>query len=341
MRIAFRKITTETLIIHAIFSMAVVMLVFTGIYYYYRLILNQSFLTAFTCFFLLACVYTGRWLCQAFYLRNRPFHFGMYTVLSLMAIIIIWPLFAKKIFHTPGDVIEFSVTTVPFFIISLVMGIFIKLTRASVQRQIQEARISAEQKQSELNLLQSQLSPHFLFNTLNNMYGISITQHERVPALLLKLSDLLRYSVYDTKNSFVPLKEELEYIYNYIGFEKLRISDRLILQTDIETITDPNITITPMVLIVFIENAFKHAKNTLNQKIYVGIGLKIVDSHILFTVKNSYSHAKQEASTIHTSSGLGVANTIRRLNLLYEGDYELNQLVKDNLYIVELRLKIK
>jgi len=341
MRIAFRKITSEALIIHAIFSMAVVMLVYTGLYYYYRGIFNQTFLTAFACLLFLACAYTGRWLCQTFYLRHKPFHFSLYTVLSMMAIVIIWPLFAKRVFYSPGDIIEFTVTTVPFFIISLVMGIFIKLTRASVQRQIQEARISAEQKQSELNLLQSQLSPHFLFNTLNNMYGISITQHERVPALLLKLSDLLRYSVYDTKKPFVSVKEELEYIYNYISFEKLRISDRLVLQTDIETITDPNITITPMVLIVFIENAFKHAKNTLNQKIYVGIGLKIAGSDILFTVKNSYSHAKQEANTIHTSSGLGVANTIRRLNLLYEGDYELNQFVKDNLYIVELRLKIK
>ena len=280
MRIAFQKLTSEALILHAIFSMAVVMLVMSGLYYYYRAIFNQTFLTTFACLLVLACAYTGRWLCQAFYLRQKPFHFSLYTILSLMAIIIIWPLFAKKIFYTPGDIIEFSVTTLPFFIISLIMGVFIKLIRASVQRQIQEARISAEQKQSELNLLQSQLSPHFLFNTLNNMYGISITQHERVPALLLKLSDLLRYSVYDTKKPFVSLKEELEYIYNYISFEKLRISDRLILQTDIEAITSPDITITPMVLIVFIENAFKHAKNTLNQKIYVGIGLKIVDSYI-------------------------------------------------------------
>jgi len=341
MQIAFRKITSEALIIHTVFSIGVVMLVFTGIHYYYWHIGQNAFLTTFTCLFFLACAYTGRWLCQAFYLRHKFSHFAMYTVLSLMAIIIIWPLFAKKIFNTPGEIIEFSVSTVPFFIISLIMGIFIKLIRGSVQRQIQEARISAEQKQSELNLLQSQLSPHFLFNTLNNMYGISITQHERVPALLLKLSDLLRYSVYDTKKAFVPLKEELEYIYNYISFEKLRISDRLVLQTDIEGITNPEIAITPMVLIVFIENAFKHAKNTLNQKIYIGIGLRIVDNFILFTVKNSYSHAKQEESTIHTSSGLGVANTIRRLNLLYEGDYELNQFVKENLYIVELRLKIK
>lgn len=341
MRIATGKIRSEALILHAIFSMAVVMLVMSGMYYYYRFLYYQTSLMIFTCFLFLACAYMGRWLCARFYLRQKPFHFSMYTVLTLMAIIIIWPLFAKKVFHTPGDVIEFSVTTLPFFIISLVMGIFIKLIRASVQRQLQEARITAEQKQSELNLLQSQLSPHFLFNTLNNMYGISITQHERIPPLLLKLSDLLRYTVYDTKKTFVPLQEELQYIYNYIDFEKLRISDRLVLQTDIASITDPGIAIAPMVLIVFIENAFKHSRNTLDQKVYIDISLHITGNYMVFSVKNSYSEIKHENSLVHTSSGLGIANTVRRLNLLYEGDYELHQFTKDHVYIVQLRLKIK
>ncbi|OQP61152.1 hypothetical protein A3860_05385 [Niastella vici] len=340
MRVASKKIVSEALLLHALFSMAVVMLVLSGIYYYYRFISFRTGLSTFACLLLLGCIYMGRWLCKNFYLRHRPFHFSLYSVLTLMAIIIIWPLFAKKIFHSPGDIIEFSVTTLPFFIIGFIMGIFIKLIRASIKRQIQGAQLTAEQKQSELNLLQSQLSPHFLFNTLNNLYGISITRHEQVPPLLLKLSDLLRYSVYDTKKPFVPLTEELEYIQNYLSFEKLRISDRLVLQTDIEIINNPNITIAPMVLIVFIENAFKHARNTLDQKIYIHISLKITGYFIVFSVENSYSEVKQQNRILQAASGLGLANTIRRLKLLYEEDYELEQFVKDNWYIVQLRLKI-
>jgi sensor histidine kinase YesM len=341
MRVESRKIVSEALVIHAIFSMAVIMLVITGIYYYYHFIMAKIGLTTFACLFFLACIYTGRALCVQFYLRNKPFHFSLYMVLSLMAIIIIWPLVAKKIFDSPGDIIEFSVTTLPFLIIGLVMGIFIKLIRASIQKQIQVARIATEQKQSELNLLQSQLSPHFLFNTLNNIYGISISQHERVPALLLKLSDLLRYSVYDTKKQFVPITEELEYIHNYISFEKLRLSDRLVLQTKIETINDPRITIAPMVLIVFIENAFKHARNTLDEKIYIDIDLNVTGNFIVFSVRNSYSELRHENSISQSSSGLGLPNTIRRLNLLYEENYKLDQFITDNMYIVQLRLKIK
>ncbi len=115
----------------------------------------------------------------------------------------------------------------PLFLLSLATGMFIKLVRERVNQQLHEAQVSAINSQSELQLLQAQLSPHFLFNTLNNMYGISISQHEKIPALLLKLSELLRYSVYESKERYVPLKEEFSYIHNYIEFEKLRLADRL------------------------------------------------------------------------------------------------------------------
>ena len=108
-----------------------------------------------------------------------------------------------------------------------------------MQKELQEARAKAQQKESEFNLLQSQLSPHFLFNVLNNLYGISIEEHQRIPGLLLKLSNLLRYSVYGFKKQFVMLTEEVDYIKNYIEFEQIRISDRLVLTTDMELPIDP------------------------------------------------------------------------------------------------------
>lgn len=336
-----QKIISESLFLHLVFCLAVVALVITGINYYYGFMLEQAGLTTFTCLFFLATIYTGRWLCEKWYLRHKPFHFSLYTVLSLMIMIIIWPLFAKKVFHTPGEIREFSATTLPFFIIGLVMGILIKLTRASIQKQIQDAQIKAAQKETELNLLQSQLSPHFLFNTLNNLYGISISQHERVPALLLQLSDLLRYSVYDTKQAFVSLKEEQQYINNYISFEKIRMSDRLVLHTDIEPVYSGTIKIAPMVLIIFVENAFKHASNSLDQKIYIDISLTVSGSYILFSVKNSHTEGIRANSLLPKSAGLGIANTVKRLNLLYEDDYELERNSENNLYIVKLRLKIK
>jgi LytS/YehU family sensor histidine kinase len=226
-------------------------------------------------------------------------------------------------------------------LISLSLGALIKIVHAISENQLKEAKTMAAHSKSELHLLQSQLSPHFLFNTLNNMYGLSITDHEKIPALLLKLSELLRYSVYDATEIYVPLKDEVAYINNYIEFEKIRIGNRLVLTTEIEEVIVPEIKIAPMLLIVFIENAFKHSKNTIDEKIYIDIKLKTWGNSILFSVKNSYGSEESEKSTINKSSGFGLDNVSKRLNLLYTGEHELNIKKDNSFYNVILQLKMK
>ena len=138
----------------------------------------------------------------------------------------------------------------------------------------------------------------------------------------------------------MPLLEELEYIHNYIDFEKIRIGERLSLRMDFERITDPGITIAPMVLIVFIENAFKHAKDTLDQKIYIAITLGVDGNDIVFSIENSCKNRTDESSIMQERSGVGLVNTIKRLNLLYGNRYELKQLREDCIYKLQLRLQI-
>lgn len=230
---------------------------------------------------------------------------------------------------------------VPFALISLLSGILIKVIHAVTQNQLKEAQTVATHSKTELHLLQSQLSPHFLFNTLNNLYGISIANHQKIPDLLLKLSELLRYSVYEATEIYVPLKDELNYIHNYIEFEKIRVGDRLVLSTDIEEITDLNIKIAPMLLIVFIENAFKHSKNTVEDKIYIDIKLKTWGNSILFAVQNSYEKQEKKDNTLDKNSGLGLANVNKRLALLYPDAYLLNLQVDEQQYTATLQLKMK
>jgi sensor histidine kinase YesM len=229
----------------------------------------------------------------------------------------------------------------PFILMASAIGAFVNLFRRMAQEQLRQANITVEQSRSELYMLQSQMSPHFLFNTLNNLYGLSITQHQQIPPLLLKLSDLLRYSVYEAKELFVPLKEELAYIHNYIDFEKIRIGDRLSLTTSIESITDDEIKIAPMLLIVFIENAFKHAKNTIDEKIFITIELKRWSDHVLFAIKNSHSGKAETQQAIKTKGGLGLENVRKRLQLLYPGGYDLKINDQDGWYTVQLQLKVK
>ncbi|MBZ0097726.1 MAG: histidine kinase, partial [Taibaiella sp.] len=212
----------------------------------------------------------------------------------------------------------------------------IKTVRSLAEQELLEAKNSAAHSESELRLLQSQLSPHFLFNTLNNLYGLSLTQHEKIPPLLLKLSDLLRYSVYDTNEAFVSLKDELGYINNYIEFEKIRLGERLVLKMDIDMPAGDNTKIAPMLLIVFIENAFKHSKNTYDKKVFVDISLKTWNDLVLFAVKNSYG---KEEKTFNKNSGFGLDNVRKRLELIYPGTHKLDIKDTSGSYSVMLHLK--
>lgn len=258
-------------------------------------------------------------------------------ILICIAVVFFVAQFTTKLDRFFLSMLFFSV---PFFILSLAIGILVKLVRISVHRQLYEAKAEAQHSQSELHLLQSQLSPHFLFNTLNNLYGLSITEHEKIPPLLLKLSELLRYSVYEAKELFVPLKEELNYINNYIEFENIRIGERLILNTDIEDLKNSEIKIAPMLLIVFVENAFKHSKNTVQHQILIEISLKIWGSYILFAVKNSQTQSK-EKSTFDKNSGFGLANVKKRLELLYPNEHILEIENTEEFYSLRLQLKMK
>jgi len=329
---------------HILFCLAVLALFSLGVYLFYmagfRFESTSLIILNFGMFLLY--VYTGRWLCSKWYLKNQLIRFLVYALVISLGIAFFDFLLIKYVFdHPHAGFIELLYGSMPFYLVGLVIGVLLKLLSFSIQREMREAQIKAGQKESEFDLLQSQLSPHFLFNVLNNLYGISIDDHQKIPPLLLKLSNLLRYSVYGAKKQLVPLNEELEYIKNYIEFERIRISDRLRLTTEIEQISNPQIKIAPLVLIVFVENAFKHAKNTLTQEIEINISLKITGNFIRFAISNSCRVEKDDAIMLDEDSGLGLENTIKRLGLLYGDDYKLEQYMERDQYHVDLLLKIK
>jgi hypothetical protein len=343
MKFIWKLITSSKVILHALFNFVVLILLLSGLYFLrvsgFRFETGPALVN---CLFFLLCIYTGRWLCKFFYLRKRFFEFVLASAAAFIMLSLLEFLLVKFAFHHPfAGFLELLHGDMPFFLAGAVLGMFLALISASMRKEVLDAQIKAEQKESELNLLQSQLSPHFLFNVLNNLYGISITEPDRIPKLLLKLSGLLRYSVYGGKKMFVPLKEEIDYILGYIEFEQIRMSDRLNLATDIIEISDPTIVIAPQVLIVFLENAFKHAKNTLQRDIDIDISLKINDNFICLQVSNTYEVDASSHDQDTESSGLGLVNTIKRLDLLYGNDYTLEQTAENGLYHVELNLQWK
>jgi sensor histidine kinase YesM len=275
------------------------------------------------------------WLKEIEHLQNKLF---VILILSILIIFIGIGILVNKII-VKTEFMEFSFTVMLLFLLSGCIGALISLVRNRVKGRIQKARTELAHSKSELQLLQSQLSPHFLFNTLNNVYGLSLTNHEKVPTLLLKLSELLRYSVYDAKEIFVSLQHELDYLNNYIDFERIRLGDRLDLRLNFEGVTDHAFQVPPMLLIVFIENAFKHSRDTKGEKIIIDIALRNTPDEIVFSITNSCFRSDHSPELKEKHSGFGLDSVRKRLNLLYENRHELTIRESMNDYSVNLRLK--
>lgn len=289
------------------------------------------------CFF--AAIFVGRYLGNVWTIRWRRSPMSMIVSLSIFVVACVSWIFIHASFPLKDRAaINFLLFVLPFIVCGMATGMMVKLIRSITQKQLEEARKAAAQSKGELQLLQSQLSPHFLFNTLNNLYGLSITQHEKIPPLLLRLSELLRYSVYEAGEPYVPLKMELDYINNYIEFEKIRMGDRLVLTTEIQNLSTSDILIPPMLLIVFVENAFKHAGNTSAKKLFIDIKLAVEGKIIAFRVTNSYSREQVTRKLRGKNSGMGLANVFKRLELLYPSEHILDIREENDIYKVTLQI---
>jgi two-component system LytT family sensor kinase len=291
------------------------------------------------CLYFLGTTYVGRWCCKKYLLKNK---IPLFSIALILMIIILAVLISLYI-YLMGLQKQWEALTlgIPLVTLFLALGVFLASSRETLRRQMKDAEISDQQKRSELELLRSQLSPHFLFNTLNNLYGLSISKPDKIPALLVKLSELLRYSVYDTRQRFVSLHDELAYIWNYIELEKIRIEDRLQLHVNIEQSSESPINICPMILIVFVENAFKHSKNSYDEKLEIAMRLYVDEQFIHFSITNSCGQENSTNLSLDENSGVGLTNTIRRLELLYPNEHKLEHYREENRYHVHLQLKKK
>lgn len=203
------------------------------------------------------------------------------------------------------------------------------------QRELSHA-LRQEKVQTELRFLKNQVQPHFLFNTLNNLYGMVLSKDKHSADAIVMLSDMLSYMLYESDESVVPLQKELTHLENYIKLERLRYNRKLSLNYDFPEAPE-DYYIAPHLLIPFVENAFKHgpAKEEGRSQIDIQIGLS--GKKLNMVVKNTYNDSEMDQSI---QSGIGLANVKKRLELLYPSQYELN-IKKEALFEIELILDLK
>ncbi|WP_108424593.1 sensor histidine kinase [Flagellimonas amoyensis] len=202
------------------------------------------------------------------------------------------------------------------------------------------AKLEKEQLETELRLLRAQISPHFFFNTLNNIYALSLEKSDKTPDTIIKLSDLMRYVLYETRDKDQSLKKELVFIQNYLDLEKIRYNENLDLK--FEVTGDPKgKKIAPLLLVQFIENAFKHGANKSIGKVKIDIGATIEEKFLYFRISNT-KPKHQEPPSKKQSGGIGLSNVEKRLKLRYgEDEYRLDIFDEPDEYIVNLKLKLR
>ncbi len=200
--------------------------------------------------------------------------------------------------------------------------------------------LQKEKANTELKFLKAQTNPHFLFNTLNNLYSLTLEQSEKAPEVVLKLSSMLDYMLYQCKDPVVPLKNEIALIQDYIDLESLRYGNKLTLDFTYD-LHDSNVRIAPLILISFIENAFKHgASNNLKNSI---IQIELVTNHdqLCFKVFNTLPDTIHNEIENKSHSGIGFSNSKRQLELNYKNNYDLKSIKTDHDFQVLLTINLK
>ncbi len=219
------------------------------------------------------------------------------------------------------------------FLYILVVGLSVAIRMTGNWYQMESARRELEKNrvEAELQNLKSQLNPHFLFNTLNNIYSLIAFSPEDAQKAVHDLSRLLRYVLYDSCQSRVPLEKELDFIRNYVELMRIRLPRYAELKTDIRNPEHP-VEIAPLLFISLIENAFKHGISP-NQPSFIHIYIGEEDGRVICRIENSY-FPKDEHD--HSGSGIGLVNLRKRLALLYPGTSPLVSEQRGNIYFSEL-----
>ena len=233
----------------------------------------------------------------------------------------------------PGRPVYFTVIN---FLLVFGLSTALRLTRDRVEFERERKERETENLKSELSLLRSQVSPHFMFNVLNNLASLARKKSDQLEPVIIQLSHLMRYMLYDSGEKKVSLAKEIEYLESYIDLQKLRFGNDVTVAFETD-ITKGDMPIEPMLLIPFVENAFKHGIGIIMDPV-ISIQLVTDETTLHFTVKNKFSSSPE---TKDPSSGIGVQNVSRRLDLLYKDMHDLKIHSSGEWFIVELKLILR
>ncbi|MCK5147544.1 histidine kinase [bacterium] len=268
------------------------------------------------------------------YFENRKYlHYGISVIIILGISEPLTQMIHRLIDNDPNS----HVSGIGLAILYMTFTAGLQYFARGIKQQYRLQEAEHKQVQTELSLLKSQINPHFFFNTLNNLYALSLDQSNQVPCVILKLSDLMRYVLDGSQKETVPLKDEMAFLQNYIDLERLRLNRGANIQIEIND--DFNeYKIAPMILVPFVENAFKHGLNASKTSGHLYLTVSLDNNNLQFHLENSTP--AMPVKTSEDSPQMGLANVKRRLELLYPNRYNLSINNGDRKYQVDLRMQL-
>ncbi|HEU5051919.1 MAG TPA: histidine kinase [Hanamia sp.] len=241
-------------------------------------------------------------------------------------------------FLVPKVLISFIIpifyTICPFFFAKILVSI-IKFYSKSFKAEKRALKLQIEKLNLERDFLKAQLNPHFLFNTLNNLYGLSLREDEQTPVVITQLSEMMRYTLYESNAELVPLERELNYLENYVRLEKMRYKADASIVCEIDDSRVDGQLIAPLLTFTFVENAFKYGMKRRNEG-FIKMFISVENNRFYFSIQND-KPLKQKTSEF---GGIGLENARKRLELLYPGTHALAIEDKENAFSVELTINL-
>jgi sensor histidine kinase YesM len=291
-----------------------------------------------TVFYFIAVYVNSSWLIPKFYKKGKPWLYVMLSVLVLIVLMtarmfvefkILLPLHLK--FYS-WHLSHFAFVFITNFL-AFAFGALLRVSIDYLSLLKQQEELKTRQLSAELNLLKSQVQPHFLFNTLNNIYYLAYTKNERTPEVIAKLSDIMRYFVDEAPKERVPLSTEIEFLKNYIELEQIRMLHPVKLEFSVNA--DESLPIPPMLLIPLVENIFKHGVDKTIETNEVRISVEQNNGYLVFVSENRISNGE-----VHRQSGMGLKNLRKRLALLYGNRFELSNRRINDIFRASLKFTV-
>ena len=220
-------------------------------------------------------------------------------------------------------------------IFTVITTMVLKLVKQWYSDQKTTKDLQQEQLQTELKFLKSQINPHFLFNSLNNLYALTLSKSDSAPEVVLRLSNILRYILYESNEGYVSVRKEMEHVKDYVAVEKLRLGMGVTIDIDIDDAIQDD-PVEPMLFLTLVENSFKHSEDILPEKRFIRIHAKSLDTGFRFLIENTFSPSKRDSET----GGIGLENIKKRLNLIYPNQHDIKSSTADGVYRVDLIIKL-